>query len=216
MGKIYLIRHGETLSNTVKRFQGQMNVQLNGTGLQQAIRMANFMKDKHLDVIYTSPLLRARTTAAQLAQAKGMSYRILDDLKEINFGDWEGLKYSEIYEKEPEEFDKFLTCPGDWTPPGGESFTEAFERVKRAYRFIAAEHKHGKDIALVSHGGNIRLQICMLLGIPINNMWKMSINNVSVTTVTDWDGNYIVESINDFHFVGSLIRPGSGNIAKEL
>lgn len=216
MSKIYLIRHGETPSNSGKRFQGQMNVQLNATGIMQAKKMAEFMKDKHIDVIYASPLLRASTTAAQLAMAKNMPYKILDDIKEINFGDWEGKLYSEIYDKEPEEFDKFLICPGDWTPPNGESFVDAMERVKRAYKFLAEEVGHDKDIALVSHGGNIRLQLCMLLGIPINNMWKMSLNNVSVTTVTDWDGNYIVESINDFHFLGDLIRMGSGNIRKEV
>ncbi|MDO4179262.1 MAG: histidine phosphatase family protein [Phascolarctobacterium sp.] len=216
MGKIYLIRHGETAFNNGKRFQGQMNVQLSATGIQQAIKMSEFMKDKHIDVIYASPLLRAFTTAAQLAMAKNMPYKILDDLAEINFGDWEGKLFSEIYDQEPEEFDKFLTCPGNWTPPNGESFVQAMDRVKRTYAFLAEEYKHGKDIALVSHGGNIRLQLCMLLDIPINNMWKISINNVSVTTISDWDGNYIVESVNEFHFLGDLIRKGSGNIRKEV
>lgn len=216
MGKIYLIRHGETPSNSGKRFQGQMNIQLNANGIMQAKKMAEFMKDKHIDVIYASPLLRASTTAAYLAMAKNMAYKRLDDIKEISFGDWDGRLYADIYDKEPEEFEKFLTCPGDWTPPNGESFQMAMERVKRAYNFLAEEVGHDKDIAIVSHGGNIRLQLCMLLGIPINNMWKLTLNNVSVTTVSDWDGNYIVESVNDFHFLGETIRVASGNIRKEL
>lgn len=70
MGKIYLIRHGETNSNLGHKFQGRIDMPLNGNGLQQARKMAKYMADKKIDAIYSSSMLRARMTAAELAMAK--------------------------------------------------------------------------------------------------------------------------------------------------
>ena len=103
MGKIYLIRHGETDSNLGHKFQGQMDLPLNATGLDQARHMAAYMANKKIDCIYSSSMLRARMTAAELAMSRNMAYRSMDLLKEISFGDWEGLEYAEITARWPKE-----------------------------------------------------------------------------------------------------------------
>lgn len=200
MGKIYLIRHGETDSNKGHRFQGRMNMALNARGMQQAEMLTNFLRDKKIDKIYCSSMLRACMTAAPLALAKNMSYTPLDLLQEVSFGDWEGLGYGEISERWPKEMEAFLTRPGEWIPPHGESFHDVERRCQQAFDYIFAREGHEKNIAIISHGGIVRVQLCMILGMPLNNLWKISVHNVSVSTVNDWQGNMVVEVINDAHF----------------
>jgi alpha-ribazole phosphatase len=201
MGKIYLIRHGETDSNLSHRFQGQMDLPLNGAGLAQARSMAAYMADKKIDAIYCSNMLRARMTAAELAMPRYLAYRPLDSLKEVSFGDWEGLAYDEIRQRWPEEMDAFLHRPAEWIPPHGETFAAALERCRAAYAQIFAEQGHDKNIAIVSHGGIIRLQLCLALGMPLNNLWKLSVYNVSVSTLSDWQGELCVDTMNIANFV---------------
>ncbi len=206
MGKIYLIRHGETDSNLGHRFQGQMDLPLNGTGLAQAQKMADYMAEKQIDAIYSSSMLRALMTTSKLAMAKNLPYRSLDLLKEISFGDWEGLEYSDIQARWPQEMYNFLHCPGKWQPPHGETFAAAMERCRLAFEQIFVEQGHDKNIAIVSHGGIIRLQLCLVLGIPLDNLWKLSVYNVSVSTLSNWNGSLCVDSMNVADFLAKSVE----------
>ncbi|WP_405380674.1 histidine phosphatase family protein [Phascolarctobacterium sp.] len=201
MGKIYLIRHGETDSNQAHKFQGQLDLPLNPTGIAQAKQMVQYMADKKIDVIYSSSMLRARMTAAELAMSRNLAYRPLELLKEISFGDWEGLEYGEITKRWPKEMELFLTQPHKWEPPHGETFAAAMERCRLAFEEIFAAEGHDKNIAIVSHGGIIRLQLCLALGVPLSNLWKMSVYNVSVSTLSDYKGTLCVDSMNVADFL---------------
>ncbi len=200
MGKIYLIRHGETDSNKGHRFQGRMNLPLNSKGMQQSALLEQYMQHLPVDAVYCSSMLRACMTAAPLAMQKNIAYHPLELLQEVSFGAWEGLEYSEITKRWPKEMEAFLTRPGEWIPPQGESFHDAAQRCREAFDYIFAREGHEKNIAIVSHGGIIRVQLSMILGMPLNNLWKLSVHNVSISTVNDWQGNMVVEAINDAHF----------------
>ncbi len=201
MGKIFLIRHGETDSNKDHRFQGRMDNPLNAAGIEQAERLVEFMKEQKLDVVYSSSMKRAKMTADKLAESHGLEAIPMDLLQEVSFGDWEGLRYQEINERWPEEMNLFLTKPGEWVPPNGESFVQVAERCQKAFDEIMAKEGHNKNIAIVSHGGIVRVQLCQMLGIPLNNMWKLAVHNVSVTTLVDWDGSMTLERMNDNSFL---------------
>lgn len=200
MGKIYLIRHGETDSNKGHRFQGRMNLPLNPKGMKQSALLAQYMQHLSVDAVYCSSMLRACMTAAPLAMQKNIAYHPLELLQEVSFGAWEGLEYSEITKRWPKEMEAFLTRPGEWIPPQGESFHDAARRCREAFDYIFAREGHEKNIAIVSHGGIIRVQLSMILGMPLNNLWKLSVHNVSISTVNDWQGNMVVETVNDAHF----------------
>jgi len=208
MGRLYLIRHGQTDSNSGKLFQGQMNTPLNVAGLDQAHQMAEYMKDIPLDAIYCSSLMRARMTAAPLALAKNMAYKPMELLQEVSFGDWEGVSFAELHRDHGEAMRTFLERPGDFTPPGGESFAQAQARCLEGLSFIFAKEGHDKDIAIVTHGGIIRLLLCYFLDIPLNSLWKMAIRNVSVSTVYDSNGYFMVENVNDDHFLKKVTSQG--------
>ncbi len=201
MGKIYLIRHGETDSNKGHQFQGRMDWPLNGAGMAQAAQMAKYMQQFDLDAIYTSSMVRAKMTAAQLAMAKGMSYKSVDLLKEISFGDWEGLSFDEIRRRWPGEMDNFLNHPTKWVPPHGETFEAAGVRAQAGLQQIFDEAGHDKNIAIVAHGGIIRLLLCSILGIPLDNMWRLNVYNVSVSKISDWQGSLVVDAINITDFL---------------
>ena len=201
MGKLYLIRHGQTDSNTVRRFQGRINTELNATGLRQAQMLAEYFRDKPLHAVYCSPLSRAQTTAQTLAAVKKLPVQPLEMLQEISFGGWEGLCYTEIAEKWPEEIKLFYENPQLCLPPQGETFAKVQERAMEALRQILRNEGEDKDIAVVSHGGVIRTQICALLDIPLANFWRLNIHNASTTCFSVWDGNFIAEVINDCHYL---------------
>lgn len=201
MKKIYLIRHGQTAANNGKMFQGSMDYPLDALGLSQAQQMATYFQDIPLDAIYSSTMTRAKMTAAALATSKNMAYRTEYDLREANFGDWEGISFAEIQRRWPKEMEKFFTCPGSWEPPHGESFLALQQRSCTALQKILAQTEEGQTIALVSHGGIIRAQLCWMLGIPLDNMWRLNIHNVGVSCLSEWDGHFILDTINAYHFL---------------
>lgn len=201
MGKIYLIRHGQTDSNSSRRFQGRINTPLNAVGREQAKKLAAYFNDIELDAVYSSSLERAMLTAVPLAEGKNLPVIPVDALQEISFGCWEGLTYDEIYQQWPEQIKTFFENPALCLPPGGESFGDAQARALQALMQIIHEAGEDKKIAVVTHGGIIRALVFALLEIPLKNFWKMNIGNTSVTSFSIWDGSFTAEKINDNHFL---------------
>ena len=209
MGRIYLIRHGQTDSNAGRSFQGRIDNPLNELGLDQARQMAEYVKTLEIDAIYSSSMLRARQTAEVLAEKCGLVNQPMDLLQEISFGQWEGRSFARLWEESPKEMGIFMTTPADYTPPEGESLAQAQARCEKALAQILEKEGHDKNIAIVSHGGIIRLQLCSLLNCPLNSLWRFSVHNVSVSTISDWDGNLIADTLNDYHFLEGAINPKS-------
>lgn len=112
MGKIYLIRHGETEANKTFQFQGHIDNPLNSKGLCQAAALGQHYENIVLDEIYSSSMQRARQTAAPLAEAHGLTVQPLDELKEVCFGEWEGLSYDEIKAKWSDQLELFFKSAG--------------------------------------------------------------------------------------------------------
>lgn len=93
MTRLLITRHGETQWNTEKRMQGRSDSPLTAHGIWQAQQLARRLKDEKIDAIYSSPTPRAARTAEILKGSRGLQVRLLDDLMEINLGDWEGRKF---------------------------------------------------------------------------------------------------------------------------
>lgn len=151
MGKIYLIRHGETEANKTFQFQGHIDNPLNSKGLCQAAALGQHYENIVLDEIYSSSMQRARQTAAPLAEAHGLTVQPLDELKEVCFGEWEGLSYDEIKEKWSDQLELFFKQPAQCRMPGGESFDDVALRVRSVCEDLF-KNNSDKNIAIVSHG----------------------------------------------------------------
>lgn len=142
---MYLVRHGETQWNQVRRIQGHSDIALNDQGLQQAEKVARRFRDETIHAIYSSDLSRAYVTAMKIAEASGSAVSTRTTLRERCYGEWEGLTYEEIrarFEAQDE-----AAC-------GIETFEDMQQRAVTALTELAKNHP-GEAIVVVSHGGLI-------------------------------------------------------------
>jgi probable phosphoglycerate mutase len=158
-----LWRHGQTTWNAERRFQGQSDIPLDETGQAQAERAARLLAALRPDLIVSSDLSRAASTAAPLARLTGLEVMLDKDLRERHGGCWEGLTDTEIRERYPE-------AHATWTPPDGEAGSAVAERVATALARTAAalaDQVTGHDglAVVVSHGAALRLGMSRLLGL---------------------------------------------------
>ena len=195
MTRIFLIRHGETEWNATGRLQGRSNVQLSAVGVHQARLLAAHAPFNAVEAIYSSDLIRARTTAEILAERFDQPVRVMSELRETSFGEWEGHSIRELAEDLTDGFEKFFTDPELCCPPHGETFAECQERVVNAVRKIVAANEN-RRVIIVSHGAAIRLILCAALGMPIRKMWSIAQFNVALNVLRVDDGAVTVELIN--------------------
>ena len=198
MTRIFLIRHGETEWNALGKLQGTSNVQLSAVGIHQAKLLAEHAPFHNADAIYSSDLIRARSTAEILAQRFGLKLRVMLDLRETNFGDWEGQSVRSLAENMDSDFEKFFNAPELCRPPHGETFFDCQNRVVGAIKKIIAENKSPGDkrIIVVSHGAAIRLFLCWVLGMPIRKMWALAQFNMALNVLRVDDGAFTIEMLN--------------------
>jgi glucosyl-3-phosphoglycerate phosphatase len=160
-----LWRHGQTTWNAERRFQGQSDIPLDAVGLAQAERAARLLAGLHPDLIVSSDLSRAASTAAPLARLTGLDVILDKDLRERHGGCWEGLTDTEIRTRYPVEH-------ASWNPPDGEPSLAVADRVAAALRRIATAvsddtRAGGSGLGVVvSHGAALRLGMSRLLGLP--------------------------------------------------
>ena len=179
--KILLVRHGLTDWNYNNRFQGRTDVPLNEAGLAQAEKAARRIEGWPVDVVYSSPLTRARQTADIIAARLRKNPIIIDDLMEIHFGSWEGLSFRESLEKKDDSLLKWLADPFFHTPPGAEEWDSIRQRAERVANFVLESgHKH---VVIVSHGGIIRALLVVFLGLDPHTVWKIRSSNCSLTGI---------------------------------
>jgi probable phosphoglycerate mutase len=160
-----LWRHGQTVWNAERRFQGQSDIPLNETGQAQAERAARLLASLRPDLIVSSDLSRAASTAAALSRVTGLEVTPDKDLRERHGGGWEGLNDAEIRARYPAEH-------ASWSPPDGEPSAVVAERVAGALQRIADrladdERDGASGLAVVvSHGAALRLGMSRFLGLP--------------------------------------------------
>jgi glucosyl-3-phosphoglycerate phosphatase len=154
-----LWRHGQTVWNAERRFQGQSDIPLDETGQAQAERAARLLAALRPDLIVSSDLSRAAQTAAPLGRLTGLEVRMDKDLRERHGGCWEGLTDTEIRTRYPVEH-------ANWTPPDGEPSSVVAERVAGALHRIADAASEPALAVVVSHGAALRLGMSRLLGMP--------------------------------------------------
>lgn len=171
MTDLYLIRHGQTRWNLENRIQGHLDSPLTDLGRRQAGWLAEAYASVAFDVIYTSTLDRAYETARILRGKRAIDIVRLEALKEINFGEWEGLKFTDLKEENPESFDAFRFSPDTFRPKGGETFREAQARIVEATAGLLRENR-GAKVALVIHGAVLKLLMGHFMGTPINRIWE--------------------------------------------
>lgn len=201
---IYLIRHGETDYNKGKRLQGTVDIPLNEKGIELAKKTAEGMKDIRFDRIYTSPLIRAKKTAEILRGNRKVEIIPTDGLREISFGDYEGLTILDGKYNIPDpDFLNFFNAPEKYhTPPNGESIEHLKIRTSSFIRGIMndPENEH-MTFLMASHGAAIRGILSGLLDLPLEKFWDGGVHkNCAVTLLHAEKGTFEVVFENRVYY----------------
>ncbi len=203
MTEILLIRHGETEWNAAEIFRGRADIALNENGIRQAELLAEYLKDKPLDAIYSSRLRRARKTAEIIAGRHGLEVKSAGGLIDIDFGEWQGLPHREVKDRYGELYAQWLEHPDRVRLPGGESLGEVRERAQDSVNKIVAEYE-GKTIGLVSHRVVNKVLICALLGLDDTHFWSIRQDTGGITTFSYENGQFILSRHNDTSFLAAM------------
>jgi len=178
---IYLIRHGQTFWNKEFRWQGHTDIELDETGLVQAASAAERLMGCNISAIYSSPLKRARVTAETIGGALGLTPFFREDLREIAFGHWEGLRLDDVRQLHTEQLRVWESEPDSDPGDGIESYAQLRNRAVNALREICNKHGNNDTIAIVTHGAWIRALILYTLNIPLDSRLVFDLDNVGVS-----------------------------------
>lgn len=194
--RLLLLRHGQTQLSVHGRYSGRGDPPLTGLGEAQAAGAAARLATADVAAVLTSPLWRARRTAEAVATAAGAPLRVRDALVETDFGDWEGLTFTEARARDPELHGRWLGAD-DVAPPGGESFAEVARRVAAEREAIVAGYP-GRTVVVVSHVTPIKILLRDALGAGSSVLYRLHLDLASLSIVELYpDGGASVKLVND-------------------
>ncbi|KJS60386.1 bifunctional RNase H/acid phosphatase [Streptomyces rubellomurinus] len=195
-----LLRHGETPLTPEKRFSGSggTDPELSEKGRWQAERAAEALAARgSIQAVVASPMLRTRQTAETVAARLGLEVRYEDGLREVDFGDWEGLTFAEVRERYPDDLTAWLGSAKAKPTGSTESFATLTHRVGVARDKVLARYT-GRTVLVVSHVSPIKTLVRLALGAPPDSMYRMELSAASVCAVQYYaDGNASLRLLND-------------------
>ncbi|MEU7830852.1 histidine phosphatase family protein [Nonomuraea sp. NPDC049129] len=197
MTNIALVRHGESVWHAENRYAGLSDVELTPRGLDQAGQLASWAGRAGLAAVWASTLSRARITAAASAEAAGVDLRVDERLRELDFGQADGLTAAEMRELFPEARAAFEADPATNPLPGGEDPKLAADRFTECLRDIAAAHPDGR-VMVVAHTTVIRIALCRLMGVPLDEYRRLfpSLDNCAITEIRPRNGQVAILRYN--------------------
>lgn len=196
MTKLYLVRHGRTAFNHENRVQGQNPIPLDSEGFAQARHLRDRLADVAFAEAYCSDLLRTRQVCETILSDGRVTHSESSDLRELDYGEWEGLSINEVKDRYPGEFSGMLAGENDCAPPGGESVTQLLERTGRFVEQVKSRGTEG-NVLVVCHGGSLRGLIVQLLGLPETTFWSFQVDLASISIVNIYPGRTVLTSLND-------------------
>ncbi|ASC70761.1 histidine phosphatase family protein [Halomicronema hongdechloris C2206] len=211
--RLLLVRHGETEWNRQQRFQGQIDVPLNETGRRQGQQVAQFLRALTLDAAYSSPMARPQETAELiLAHHPQLSLQLVEDLKEISHGEWEGKYEAEIEAGYPGMLQQWQQAPDTVQMPAGENLQQVWQRAISAWKQIVAAHSGGdrvQTVMVVAHDAINKAILCHVVGWGPEAFWRFKQGNGAVSVIdypNGVDSSPVLSAVNiTRHLSGSVL-----------
>ena len=200
MVKLILVRHALTVDNQKSRLSGHIDSSISEEGKEQIDKITNYLKDFDIDKIYTTTCSRTKDTVKKLSELKSIEIIEKESLKEISFGDFEGLTFDEIKDKYPKEFQDMIEKGYEYKYPNGESLIDSYNRVCIELDNIISNNDD-RTILICSHGGTIRNIITYLISNSYKYHWNFKIDNGSVTILEVQDGFTVITAMNNTSFI---------------
>jgi alpha-ribazole phosphatase len=192
--RLIFVRHAEPDDAMRDRIYGRLDPALSERGRADAAEIASQLSAEPIRALYASPQLRARETAAPLAARLGLDATVEPDLREIDFGELEGLSPAEVVARYPVEAN-WMTAPGAAAFPGGESVAALWQRATNAARAIAGSHG-GASVAVFTHAVVIRAILADALDMPPDSMFRLDQSYGGISVVEWFDENPFVRVVN--------------------
>ena len=196
MGRLYLVRHGETKWNAQGRLQGHADVGLSEKGQRQAEAVARRLDGVSFHAAYSSDLSRTAETARIILAQKKITLNAIPQLRERHYGVFEGLTAAERQDRYPDMFAASLSHDLDFAPTDGESLVQVGARMA-AFVADLRNHHLEETVLIAGHGGTLRCTLPALLNLPLNALWRLAMDNCSLS---------IVDTYPESDGVGAVLR----------
>ena len=203
--RICFIRHGETDWNVAHRIQGQIDIELNDTGHKQAVAMAFNAAHHQFNAIYSSDLQRAFTTAAMLAERRGLEIKPLPLLRERHYGIFQGITAKEAAQTHPKEHALYMARDLVYDFETGESMHTFADRVASAIDTMSRHHS-GQTIAAVSHAGVLDIIYRKATGRPLHTPRDFDVPNCALNWFKFDEHGWHLEAWDDHHHLAHVIK----------
>ena len=207
---LYFVRHGETTYSRSGGYCGDLDAELTENGIKMAEAFATAHKTIDWSAAYVSPMKRTIATAKPLCDAIGLEMQLRDGLKEIRYGEWEGLTQEHVKEHYADDYIRWLAEPAWNAPPGGETSVQIASRASLVVAEIEQKHKTG-NVLVVSHKATIRIILCSLLGIDLGR-YRDRINALagSISIVKFREHGPLLEVLGDRSYMDEALRSLEG------
>ncbi len=197
MTRWYLVRHGVTDWNRDGRLQGQTDIPLSEAGREQGRLTAKRLAGVSFVAAYASDLIRAQETASLVLEGRKVPLSLTPELRELNYGEWEGRTFKWIEEGNPSGSIQNIANDPDFAPPGGESTAQLCGRIMEASTRLLDTHGDDDNVLVVGHGGSLRALAVSMLGLPAASLWRMGTSTASVSILRRRDEGWQLELWND-------------------
>jgi len=204
--ELILVRHGLTDWNDSGLFRGHEDVRLNAIGIAQADAVAEALKDRVFEAIFSSPLKRSLVTARRIALPHEIAVRENSGFLDVNYGAWQGLKESTVQQKYPALYKRWQDSPAKVRFPGGESMKKAWKRVNTALREILFTHGTG-TVVIVTHRIPLKLMTTYLLNQSLSDFMKVRHDPCAVSIFKVVGREYTPVVLNDSSHLAKLDLP---------
>ena len=196
MSRLLLVRHGNTELNSAERYWGHTDVRLSAAGLKQAERLRRRLADEKIGAVYSSDLSRARVTAEIIASGRHSEVITCAELREINFGELEGLTFAQVSQLYPEVAKLWVERSPKLKYPGGESIEEFSNRVSQ---FLSRLEKHTpqETILIVAHSASLRILVSYLMGLELRHWRQLRLDLASLSVLDTYPQGAILNLLND-------------------
>jgi alpha-ribazole phosphatase len=194
--RLLLTRHGETEANVGRSFTGHSETALTSLGRKQARALGRRLRGEEVAAAYSSDLSRARETAATAVKGHNVNVTVEPGLRELSFGDWEGLTFAEVRDGWPDAYADLLSIDERFCAPGGEPLCEARDRIVATMTRIVARHPD-QSVLVVAHGGTLQIYLAHLLGMTLGAMFRLATSNCGLSIVEFRGERPLVTLLND-------------------
>jgi len=193
--RVYLVRHGQVADGHTHRYHGNNDIGLSDTGVRQFEDLAAQLAGLPLAGIYASDLTRARTGAEIISRGRDQAVQTIPEFREVHFGVWEGLSFTEIAERYPAELEARFRDLTSFRIPGGESLLDVSSRVLPRLNDLIAQHAE-RALIIIAHAGVNRVILSQALGLPLDHLFRLDQNYGCLNIIDYFPDMAVVRLIN--------------------